>query len=311
MLDQRMPIGRMERRTDRRLVARLPRRPRSDPGINMRTILQAGYPRSGNTLLWKILSQIQLELGALRSFSADAGLRQIKEFYEKEKLIHSEDAHVDKFSIVDGALMYIYPNEDMRYVRVSPPLFLGASSLLFTHDVPTLFLRHPGFEAVDVRFYVCRDPRPVYVSLCHHSVRPAILKLLPSMKIKTIDEIMQRDDLTIRWAERWREHVRSFLTHRDEFHLVRYETFVSQKRETLREIVGIVGRDVAEQRREQIVDAVLGVTDFEVMQKASPGHVRKGGASEWTSEISTHARRIVEEIAGTEMRALGYLDGLG
>lgn len=274
----------------------------------MRKILQAGYPRSGNTLLWKILSGIQTELGEFRSFSRDAGFRQVKEFYEKEKLIHSEDAHVDKFSIVDGELAYVYPNEDMRYVRVAPALFLEASSLLFTHDLPSHFLDRPEFDRVDVRFYVCRDPRPVYVSLCHHSVRPAILNLLPSLKIKTIDEIMQRDDLTVRWADRWRQHVRSYLERRGAFELIRYETLVSQKRTTLQRIVEIVGPESPTERREQIVDSILCATDFESMQKASPGHVRKGGASEWAAEITHRAQRIVEEVAGDEMRALGYIE---
>jgi hypothetical protein len=36
--------------------------------------------------------------------------------------------------------------------------------------------------------------------------------------------------------------------------------------------------------------------------------VRKGGASEWVDEITAPARRIVEEVAGDEMRALGYLE---
>lgn len=275
----------------------------------MRKILQAGYPRSGNTLLWKILSHIQSERGEFRSFSVDAGFRQVKEFYEKEKLIHSEDAHVDKFSIVDGELAYVYPNEDMRYVRVAPALFVDTASLLFTHDVPSLFIDHPGFERVDLRFYVCRDPRPVYISLCHHTVRPAILKLLPSMRIKTLEEVMKRDDLTLRWAERWKQHVQSFLEHRESFDLVRYESIVSEKRDTLRRIVETVDPLAPVERREQIVESVLRVTDFHSMQHASPGHVRKGGTEEWMSEISTRARRIVEDVAGVEMRALGYLDG--
>lgn len=272
----------------------------------MRRILQAGYPRSGNTLLWKILSEIQVARGEFRSFSVDSGFRQVKEFYEQEKLIHSEDAHVDKFTIADGALAYVYPNEAMRAVRVHPRLFLESSSLLFTHDLPSQFVDLEGFDSVDVLFYVCRDPRPVYISLCHHSVRPTILKLLPSMKIRTLEEIMRRDDLTIRWAERWKRHVRSYLERADRFELVRYESLVEEKRETLRRIVSIVGADSCVERREQIVDSVMRVTDFGSMQKASPGHVRKGGADEWKSEISSHARKLVEEIAGAEMRALGY-----
>lgn len=274
----------------------------------MRRILQAGYPRSGNTLLWKVLSHIQAERREFRSFSVDSGFRQVKEFYEKEKLIHREDAHVDKFSMVEGAFTYVYPNEDMRFIRVNPAVFIEASSLLFTHDVPSLFVDAPGFERIDVRFYVCRDPRPVYISLCHHSVRPAILKLLPSMKIKSIDEIMKRDDLTIRWAERWKQHVQSFLEHREAFELVRYESMVSEKRETLRSLVAIVDPKASDERRDQIVESVMRVTDFESMQKDSPGHVRKGGSDEWKSEITSHARRIVEQIAHEEMSALGYLD---
>lgn len=44
----------------------------------MPRILQARFPRSGNTLLWKILSEIQSERGEFRSFSRDSGFRQVK-----------------------------------------------------------------------------------------------------------------------------------------------------------------------------------------------------------------------------------------
>lgn len=274
----------------------------------MRSILQAGFPRSGNTLLWKILSHLQQELGQFRSFSVDSGFRQVKEFYEKEKLIHREDSQVDKFSIVDGALSYVYPNEGMRYVRVSPALFLEHASLLFTHDEPSLFVDSPGFDRVELRFYVVRDPRPVYVSLCHHSVRPAILRLLPSMKLKSLDEVMKRDDLTVRWAERWKRHVRSYLDQHARFELVRYESLIGTKRETLRWLVSKLAPELSRDRSERILDSAMDVTDFRSMQEASPEHVRKGGRDEWRSEIPDQARRIVEEVARDEMCALGYLD---
>lgn len=273
----------------------------------MRRILQTGFPRSGNTLLWKVLSHIQQELGGFRSFSVGSGFRQVKAFYEKEKLIHREDYEVDKFSMVDGALAYVYPNEEMRYVRVDPELFLGASSLLFTHDEPSLFVGASGFDRVDVMFYVCRDPRPVYVSLCHHSVRPAILKLLPSMKIASLDEVMRRDDLTLRWAERWKRHVQSLFDQRSRFELVRYESLIEEKAATLRGLIAKVAPDLSPARASRILESTMAVTDFRAMQEASPGHVRKGALDAWTTEIPDRARRIVEEVAGDEMRALGYL----
>lgn len=215
---------------------------------------------------------------------------------------------MDKLSIVDGALAYVYPNEGMRHVRVEPSLFVEASSLLFTHDVPSLFLERPCFDRIAVRFYVCRDPRPVYISLCHHSVRPAILRLLPSMRIKTLEEVMQRDDLTVSWAERWRDHVRSYLERSEAFELVRFESLVSEKRGTLRRIVETVDPESPVACRERLVDRVERVTDFHAMQKDSPGHVRKGGVDDWITEISLPARKIIEDVAGNEMRALGYRD---
>lgn len=277
----------------------------------MPRILQTGFPRSGNTLLWKILSHVQQSLGQFRSFSVDSGFRQVKAFYEQEKLIHREDAEVDKFSMASGALAYVYPNEDMRSVRVSPALFLEYASLLFTHDEPSLFLDAPGFERIELRFYVVRDPRPVYVSLCHHAVRPAILRLLPSMKLRSLHAVMARDDLTVGWAERWKRHVRDYLDHRARFELVRYESLVGDKRETLSRLVARIAPKVDEAQREQIVDSTLEVTDFQSMQAASPEHVRKGGSDAWTAEIPDPARRIVEEIARDEMEALGYLDASG
>ncbi len=270
----------------------------------MRRILQSGHPRSGNTLLWKMLSVIQTRRGDFRSFAIDSGLREIKEFYESEKLIHREDAWIDKFSVVDGRLCFVYPNEQLRALRVSPELFIGASSILFTHATPSEFVELPGMETVDARLYVVRDPRAVYVSLCHHAVRPAILRLLPSSRIRSLDEIRSREDLMIHWAERWRDHVRSYLDHADRFELLRYESLVSDKPATVRRLVDLAAPDLDEV--EALVASVLEETDFAEMQRASPGHVRRGGTDGWRSEIPARALEIVESIAGEEMRALGY-----
>lgn len=272
----------------------------------MRRLLQSGHPRSGNTLLWKILSHIQQERGVFRSFSSDSGFQQIKEFYEKEKLIHQEDTQVDKFSIVDGTFSYVYPNEDIRFVRVDPALFISASSLLFTHDTADGCIDTPLFDRIDARFYVCRDPRPVYVSLCHHSVRETVRRLLPSYELDSIEEIMARDDLTARWAERWKHHARSFLEHQDAFELVRYESLIGNKRETIRRIAQKVDPQIGEHDIDRLVDSTMRVTSFQSMQEASPEHVRRGGLDTWKAELSSHAEQIIVEIAEPEMRALGY-----
>lgn len=268
--------------------------------------LQCGYPRSGNTLLWNLLYRAQRAEGGFRSFCERSGFGRLMEFYESDKLLHRRHGKIDHFAVRDGQLCFVYPNVDCRHVELDAATFVEASSLLWTHGRPDSFLDQPWLDRVDRMLYVCRDPRPVYVSSCHHVVRPEYLRLLPQMELTTVEQVMDRLDLAEKWARDWSEHVKSFLAHRDRFLLVRFEDLVADKARVVAGLLRELEPGAEEGQIERRTAALLEATGVERMRRESPRHVREGSPGGWRDEIRDEARRIVEETAAEGMRELGY-----
>ena len=195
----------------------------------MKRVLLCGFPRSGNTLVWNILYHYQTISSDFSSFCQKSGVGRLMEFYESEKLFHSQHSFVDNFAIINNKICFVYPKETMRYVEIDSDMFVGYSSILTTHEKVTSFIDFDFISKIDSMFYICRDPRAVYVSTCHHVVRPEYLKLLPNMKLKTVEEVMARKDLAEKWTRDWKEHVQSFLPFRHKFMLVKYEELIANK----------------------------------------------------------------------------------
>jgi len=174
----------------------------------MGKILLCGYPRSGNTLMRQILSEYQKEKHQFSSFAEHSGISTLMRFYEQDKFLYNGRSEIDLFTIINGSFHFVYPNHECRNIKVDQKMFTSSSSLIRTHNVPHLFIDLPILSGIDHLIYVYRDPRAVYLSLCHYVVSPVYVKLLPASKIRTAEEIMERDDLTVKWTTNWRDHIR-------------------------------------------------------------------------------------------------------
>ena len=246
-------------------------------------------------------------MGNFSSFCEKAGLAQLMQFYEKDKLFFRNHSYVDNFVIKDDQVFVIYPNADNRQLKVDANVFFETSSLSWTHQRATDFINLPLMSKVGKMFYICRDPRAVYISMCHHVVRPEYLRLSPAMKIKSASEIMKRRDLAERWIYAWRDNIRDYLEYENRFILLKYEEIVSEKRRILHDIVKNVGCDMDDSESGKMIKYLLEATDLHKMMRKNSGHVRRGKIDTWQEEIAPSTRQLIEDIAQHEMRLLGYV----
>jgi hypothetical protein len=275
----------------------------------MTKLLQCGYPKSGNSLLYNILSNYQKLTGTFSSFNEKAGFTQSMQTNEKDKLLFKNHEYVDNFIVKNNQIYVLYPNTKNRQFKVDINSFINTSSLLWTHQRAADFINQPLMSKVGKMFYVCRDPRAVYISMCHHVVRPEYLRLLPMMKIKNAPEIMKKKDLTEKWICAWRDNIRDYLKYKNRFILLKYEELVSNKRQVLHNIIKNIDGKIDEANSDKMVKHLLKTTDLHRMMKENPEHVRKGKIDSWQEEISSSTRQFIEDTTQKEMQFLGYNDG--
>lgn len=278
------------------------------------TVLMNGYPKSGNYLLWNVLRELLAPppphthtLGGhsqgsiIKSYCKDVLAKAVEvSLFDKHELIDRVTLDVERKTLLLGSGRADLP--------VDTAAFMHYAEIIWTHDCFSTF--HRSFydaysDDLEIRrFYLCRDPRSVYLSLAHHLTRPEYFKIFPSAWIKTPDGIFSKDEFAVKWMKQWKNHVLGFLENADWFSLVRYEDLILKKEQTVNRLSDLLLN--GHSSKNSAVNRALNQTDFTAMKKKSPNHVRSETVDEWKTTVPTETLAIIQEIVGPEMKELGY-----
>ncbi len=268
-------------------------------------VLQCGYPRSGNYLLWKILRRCQEMVGEYSSFSTRSGIGSLVEKIYKVlglKPYFNEVFEMDEIEVKDGDI-YFYKvlREDgvlSSFLDVDLNLLFSVSSLVWSHTSPDVLDKCDVLEYFDKRFYILRDGRAVINSLMHHVVRKEVLSTYPIYKYVTVDEVYGDFSLFRRYVSAWERHVSSFLAMRDKFTLIRFED-LTRSCVGMKVILSTFGL-------EKMLESFMSEFSFSNMKKSASTHLRKGDDNDWRNFFTDGHKDIFKEIAGNLLVKLGY-----
>lgn len=271
----------------------------------MKKLLQCGYPKSGNYLLWRILCSCQKELGIYSNFSIKSGISDItKKIYTTLDLqpIVSENFEIDRIEEQQSKFFFYKDiREDKnwtRYFKTDLNLLFSVSSLVWTHSLPESLLQQQILDKFNRAFYILRDGRSVINSLIHHVTRKEILLLQPCYNYKSIEEVYNDLDLFSKYVLMWKNHVISFLENRQKFILVRFENLTVSKLD-LKKILSLFGLS------DHLIEYERKFS-FDNMKKQEPGHVRKGDNKDWENFFNKKHKEIFKDIAGELLVELRY-----
>ncbi len=270
-------------------------------------ILQCGFPKSGNYLLWKILQVCQAEEGIYTSFSKKSGITKLyegiyallglgkyfKEALEIDEIEPNENGELKFFKLMITGNPFFCGHLD-----TDTALLTSVSSLLWTHSLPEEVAGN-GFLKDRLRIYIIRDGRAVVNSLIHHNVRQETLKFMPFYKYTRVDEIYNDEWLFRRYVEKWKKHVYSYLNTKEKFMLVRFESLTDENKQDLKSILSLFG---LENRLKEFSEKF----SFNSMKKNSGTHLRKGRNDDWKNHFTGKHKDIFKEIAGELLIKLGY-----
>ena len=271
----------------------------------MRKVLICGYPRSGNSLLYRTV--VSLQGPNHISFMESVGLSNVARAQCGPFMSFPEIAHLDNLRLPGGEPHLEYPHPECRTVKVSPSLLEQVSTLIWTHELPGKILKSAFHSRRS--FYMIRDGRDVISSMIHYSVTESSRRLQPHYQCGSAEEIYANLELFRKWTIEWASHMNSYLENRDHFFAVHYENLVSDRERQMKEITAHICDPGSEEFHETCgrIGASLKATDREKFRARAPDHMHRGRPGGWREEWSEEHVQVFFSHAGQEMSRLGYV----
>ncbi|MDH5694325.1 MAG: sulfotransferase [Gammaproteobacteria bacterium] len=239
-----------------------------------------GAPRSGTTLLQRLIASHS----AFFSIQAETGLFSWQNIFARDHfgLSHDENRMLFKGSkdIIDffdqAVTLLSTRHAGKRFIEKTPQHVLHLSFLL--KHFPTARFVH-----------IVRDGRDCYCSAKSHP------------------DIPQRHSVE-KFARYWRDCVQSGLNHRNEPRLItiRYEDLASQAEAPLNTVMQHLGVELESAQLDATQygsDSRAALQEFKRLSSA----ITPSTVGRWQEEMSSSEKDAFSKIAGTQLRAFGYI----
>jgi len=251
-------------------------------------ILQAGFKKSGNFWLWRIIEECLEQAGVRRrSFIKKQPIYQLAKDWE---LAFEGQSRIDFLSIAPDLVQYqivpvfYWPVDDLgQYVKKTTHVWTHSA---MRTDSLTKFQAFPKIVCI------IRDPRDVAVSY-HRFANNKFHKKFFATKAPSI--IAHQD---------WGIHVLSFLLAQTSLkpHIIFYERLLTEWDQELDRLLAYLELDLGSKRRK----AVRAATSFEAMQPKNNLHLAKGAAYGWVHELDAKQQTDFTNVHDSLLKLLEY-----
>ncbi|HDH00206.1 MAG TPA: hypothetical protein ENG80_00145 [Nitrospirae bacterium] len=191
-------------------------------------VLQCGYSKSGNYLLYKTVSELMRKCDAFSSLTSGSGLSAVIEALCSEYIQFAEIKELDYLRVVGDKFYLSFPHPKCKLLPISLDLLLDQSSLIWIHEPPSMVL-DDRFREITHRLYIMRDGRDVVNSLIYYVTSPVMLRLCPEYKYDSSSELYNNLEYFEKCVLEWVKHVRDYMKIKDRFYPVRFEELVHNK----------------------------------------------------------------------------------
>ncbi|MFT4538587.1 MAG: hypothetical protein ACI841_000515 [Planctomycetota bacterium] len=236
--------------------------------------------------------------GCFSSYVGAVGITDLLDvLIDGDEMLFEGQSEVDHLHMENDD-WYLYVQHSIRKVPIVVRYLLESSSLIWTHERPSV-LSEIGKERALI--YMIRDGRAVVNSLMHHVTRPNVRARHKRYKIDDPIEMYKQLGVFRKYVQLWHDHVRDYMSRPEGLILVRFEDLVSDMSETCEHLAKTLGfncdtKDVAE------------TFSFRRMKQDSPAHLRSDRQEDWTRYYGAEHRKIFDEVAGSLLLELGYID---
>ena len=250
-------------------------------------VLQGGYWKSGNYLLFLVLREILGQNGLYRSFYERSGLAQTIGSLCAAYLNFAEQAEIPMIFRKDDGLVLDCPHPSLRHFTPDVDWVLDESPLVWSHEHPDRL--EDWLDRFTHRIFVVRDHPQVINSFVHHHVSAPVRRLVPGYGVDTAEELFARRDVFENYVDQYCAYLASLERHLEGGNsvLVHYTRLVDSKAETTRALADYLELPCD-------VDRVVERTSFEAVRDHGVEHARAGSADDYKQYFEDWHYEILE-----------------
>ena len=261
------------------------------------TLLQIGYPKSGNYWLYTMLKHMLNEGGIPdKSFIRHQPIYHLAKDW---KLSYPEQVAINMIDIFYQASFYRISSK-YRCIIKNMQEYVQSNRQVWTHSNFCERSREV-FPLFDKIVYIIRDPRDILLSEARFAFSPYMQEYWPSV-YQSEDEYLHQEAFKL--GKRWKKHVRDYVDHAEAFniHIVFYERLRSNLPAELDRLSGYLELDLNQESKNRIMNAV----DFNAMKQTNPQHLHKGCHYSWKKNLHPGYAKAIGEDASILLQYLGY-----
>ena len=269
----------------------------------MMQILQCGYPKSGNYLLYKIIRRLIENNDSFFSLVKSSGFSELSEKLYPQNLIFPELAEVDNIRIRNNEL-YLETIFPIKLIKIDSQLLIKNSSLIWSHENLSTIKKSPLKTIKTI--YIFRDGRDVINSQLHHVIRPQSLLLNKNYKYTTKEEIFSDFEYFERAVKKWVEHIKkshSIFKDDPDVLSISFEEIVLDNLSSIKKISNFLGFNESN-NYEDIINEINIKKSKSNLNKL--GHLRKGKIGDWENNFKKEHLKIFEKYGSETLADLGY-----
>ncbi len=262
-------------------------------------LLQAGVAKSGNYLLYTMLTALQGAAGMPpRRFITG---HPIQAEARQWKLSFPGQHAVDVLEMDDDAL-YISISSLFREPITDIPGFAERTNLVWTHapwarSTPRIA---PIFDHI---VYVIRDPRDAIISHADFLFTDYMRNTVGEKRYTSPEAFI--DDCLEPYIREWGEHISGYLDHASDLSsliVVFYENIIADRPAAIAELARDLGLVLPHGEVERIAEEI----GIDRMRAAAPGHVNKGQARRWAHRLTPEQQERARRAMGAWCARLNY-----
>ena len=249
-------------------------------------ILQGGFWKSGNYLLFRILKDILTFNNLYETFYTKSGVSNIISKLCGGYLVFPEQSEIPEIFVKDSTIAIEFHHPLLKFIYPDPDTLFQTSSLLWSHE--NVSLLKPFLGNFTHKIFIVRKSEAVINSFMHHHVRPPLVNIDKNYKIKNIDDLYERYDIFEKYVDEYCAYMDDFFYIKNELFVISYLQLREEKIETIRKICEYLKLDYDPSKVEE-------QTSFESFKKNEIRHARSGDNLDYQKYFTDKHYQIIKK----------------
>jgi hypothetical protein len=263
-------------------------------------VLLIDFEKSGSLLLFNVIRLMQEENDAYMPYKRRVGLESVINFFCADYLHHPHLSQVDLLLHEEKTGFRLsFPHPDFPHIPVDIKYLDQTSSLIHTHLDPALINEKTQLFETRKVIYIYRDIRDVINSWLHYAVQPTMVRRNPQYTAGSIEELLKKRDVIADKMAKWSHHIKNIKFIQPEPFVIRFEHFIPNKMQVVHSLAQYLKLPCN-------IDRIMGETNFQMMKKNAPEHLRSGGKGEWRDVFDAELIALCKKHCGEILVELGY-----